>query len=81
MDGINLTALIIGLLVSVALVVGAQRAALPVRVVRVLALLGGLLTYIVMLENPDLLERYATQITIALVGLVLALIAFLRRGL
>ncbi len=75
------TALLIGLMVAVVIVVAAQRASLPVRVVRVFAMLGGLLTYIVLLENPALLAQYATEIVVALLGLLLAFIAFLRRRL
>ncbi|NLS80064.1 MAG: hypothetical protein GXY76_22720 [Chloroflexi bacterium] len=39
----------------------------------------GVLTTLYLLERPDILDRYALQIVLALLGLVLAFIALLRR--
>ena len=44
----------------------------------VLAVLGGFFVYMVLRENPLLLERYALEILGGLIALLLAFLAFLR---
>lgn len=84
LDDLNLIALFIGLMVTVVIVIAFDRglgagSRSMARARNVFAFLGGFLTYLVLLENPALLDQYATEIVIALIGLVLAFVAFLRR--
>jgi hypothetical protein len=76
----DLPALIIGLMVSVVIVIALDRTSDQLRRARsVMAFLCGFLVYYVLRSNPELLEKYQIQIVAALIAILLAFLAFLRR--
>lgn len=79
-----LPALLIGLMVTMAMYIGLQKAfhdtfELSRRAIGIFAGAGGLLTTLWLMQNPQALESYSTQIITASVAVVLALLAVARR--
>ena len=76
----NLPALIIGLLVSVVIVIALGQTSDQLKRARsVMAFLCGFLVYYVLRSHPDLLEKYQIQIVAALIAILLAFLAYLKR--
>jgi drug/metabolite transporter (DMT)-like permease len=81
-----LLALSIGLLVTCAVYIGLQKAfgvenlALR-RAIAIFAAVAGIMVTLFVREHPDLLRQQSAKIVLALIGVALALIAFIKRKL